>query len=642
MRFQLKQLLVQTKRTAEVVEFSPHVTFLHGPIGRGKSTVARLIDYCLGGELERTPAIQLEFVSAQLSFVLGDFRCTIERAADDTSAVRVNWMGADDAIGSLQVPLAAQAPAVLGDAVHNLSDLLFHFAGVAPIKVRKRTRDPESPLVRLSFRDVWWYCYLDQTHLDSSFYRLEDPFRGRKSQDAMRFFTGLYSERLSHYESDLFRAIDEQRAKREAVVQIRSFMERFGWGSDFDLAAEMEVARAALAKSEGRRVELESARRQQIHPTDALRRELRRLGEVRAEIQTAIADSTAAIDEQNALRAELITAKLKSVRASQAGQVLEGVEYSRCPQCGSDISGRPHVHDHCYLCLTPAAEQANATPVDAEVVRRDLNERIDQIADSVARRQREVEKMRRQLAAVAQEKESLDSQLQRELSRYDSAFVESIRAVEAEIATYKERIRSLERLQQMPQAISALEVEAGALQGRIDMFRSACEQERERLKAADENIAALSAEFKRILLAVGFPGMSDQDEVSIDPRNWQPMVVHGEQEWSFWDTGSGGKKTLFNVCYALALHRVAAERGMPIPSVLVIDSPTKNISDDENPELVQSLYGEIYRTAAALDIQFLLIDSHLVAPQVPVNGFRERRMAGEPDAPSLISYYVGP
>lgn len=642
MRFQLIQLVVQTKRTSEVVDFSSGVTFLHGPIGRGKSTVARLIDYCLGGDLERTPAIQQEFRSAQLSVVVGAFRCTIERAAEDNAGVRVNWVAADEEVGSLQVPFAPQEAPILGDSVRNLSDLLFYFSGVAPIKVRKRTRDPESPLIRLSFRDVWWYCYLDQTHLDSSFYRLEDPFRGRKSQDAMRFFTGLHSERLSQFETELFRSIDQQRAKRDAVIQIRNFMSQFGWSTDFDLVAEMQAARESLAASEALRAQLENTRHERTHPTDSLRQQLRSLGSLRAEIQSALSDSNAAIAEQTALRAELITAKLKSFRAEQAGHVLQGVEYTRCPQCGTDISARPHEHGHCRLCLTPDAERDAVAPVDAEVLRMDLNERIDQIGDSIARRQRELSKMQRQLVQITDEKEALDVQLERELVRYDSAFVESIRAVEREIATYTERIRSLQRLQQMPQAISSLEEEAGALQGRIDMFRSACEAERERLKAADENIQVLSAEFKRILLKIGFPGMSEEDNVVIDPRNWQPVIVHGEQQWGFWDTGSGGKKTLFNVCYALALHRVAVIRGMPVPSVLVIDSPTKNISDDENPELVRALYAEIYRIAAEAGIQFLLIDSHLVAPAEPLHAFAERRMAGEADAPSLISYYVGP
>src|SRR5690606_30156519 len=102
----------------------------------------------------------------------------------------------------------------------SLSDLLFHLCGVEPIKVPKRSRDPDSPMIRLSFRDIWRYCYLDQTHLDSSFFRFEDPFRGRKSQDAMRFFTGLHSERLSLLQASLFRAVAEQQGARKAVAQI--------------------------------------------------------------------------------------------------------------------------------------------------------------------------------------------------------------------------------------------------------------------------------------------------------------------------------------------------------------------------------------------------------------------------------------
>ena len=84
---------------------------------------------------------------------------------------------------------------------------------------------------------------------------------------------------------------------------------------------------------------------------------------------------------------------------------------------------------------------------------------------------------------------------------------------------------------------------------------------------------------------------------------------------------------------------------MPVPDVLIIDSPTKNISEDENPELVRSLYTEIYQLARDLDgrsLQFLLIDSDLVGPSAALPGFSERRMAGEPDAPSLIPYYQGP
>lgn len=644
MKIQLISLTVRTKRSIERIDFSKGVTFLHGPIGKGKSTVARLIDYCLGGDLERTPAIQKEFLAAELSATLGDFECILERTSEDTQSVRVTWSHNENSIQSVSAPLDAGDQPIVGEDIFNLSDLIFFLCDVIPIKVRKRSRDPESPLIRLSIRDIWRYCYLDQTHLDSSFFRLEDPFRGRKSQDAMRFFTGLHSERLNQLEGELFQAIDDQRAKRAAVQQIRAFMAQFGWSTDLDIGAELATARAALDESKHALSALDETRHAETHPTDTLKEKLRSLGSSIDDLRTAITDSEESIAEQHALRAELITAKTKASRAAHAGKILEGVAYHRCPECGSDITDRPHSHDHCRLCGTHTSNE-ELSSLELEALYRDLNDRIDQIADSIERRNREVDRMKRQLKMLEKEKSEFDDRLQLELARYDSALIESMRASERDIATLTERMRSLERLQKMPEAIDSFEEEAGSLQGKIDLLRSTCNAERDRLKAADDNVGAISSEFKRILSDVAFPGISAVDDIEISPRNWNPVVIHDDQQWGFWDTGSGGKKTLFNVCYALAIHSVALSNNLPVPNILIIDSPTKNISDDENPELIISLYDEIYKLARGINgkkVQFVLIDSDLVTPATPLNEFKDIRMAGEPNAPALISYYTGP
>jgi DNA repair exonuclease SbcCD ATPase subunit len=355
--------------------------------------------------------------------------------------------------------------------------------------------------------------------------------------------------------------------------------------------------------------------------------------------------SESSLAEQQALRAELITAKVKAGRLEQAGRILGGVSYCNCPQCGSDVSSRLDSSESCRLCGTPSSTINARQGNDAEALRRELNDRIDQIADSIERKQHALQQSKRELQVQENIKIQLDQQLQDELRRYDSAFVESIRMIDREIAMLEERIRSLEQLQEMPRAISELEEQAGASQGIIDRLRSSIEEERSRLMAGDAKIRAVADKFKQILVNVGFPGISDQDEVLLDPRNWKPTIVHFNQEWGFWDTGSGGKKTVFNVCYALAVHEVARDRGMPVPNLLIIDSPTKNISDDENPDLVRSLYREIYRIASdggAEAIQFVLIDSDLVEPEHELMGFSQKRMAGEDGAPRLISYYVGP
>lgn len=642
----IKRLVVTTRRKREVVEFSPTVTFIYGPVGTGKSTVARLIDYCLGGALERTPAVQEEFVAATLSVDLGEHSCLLERAATDTQTVRVSWDKSDSAVESVNAPIPAGDIRLVDDVdVYNLSDLLFFLCGVTPIKVRQRFRDPDSPLIRLSFRDVWWYCYLDQTELDSSFFRLEQPFRGRKSQDVMRFFTGLYSERLNQLETEIFRTVDEQKGKREAVLQIREFMARFGLPSGMDLGEQIRRNEQKLERAEERRTELEKRREVDLHPTDRLREELRELGKEIDRVGTAVEASEEAIAEQRALRAELITAKIKSERADHARKVLEGVDYTRCPKCGTETTARIVDARQCTLCLSSLESSAQDLSTEGEAVRRDLNERVDQIEDSIGRRERAMRRSRRELEVLRRKKRQQDERLQRDVKRYDSAFVDSIRELEREGATLVERRRFLEKLEEMRKAVGALVNEAGALQGKIDNLRSESRDERLRLREADRKVASIARHFKSIMRKVGFPGVAEGDRVVVDARSWRPTIQHDEQEWSFWDAGSGGKKTLFNVCYALAIHAAGIEDEMPVPNILVIDSPTKNISEDEDPELVDAVYREIYRFAAMEGnkrTQFLLIDSGLVLPREDTPHFRRRHMAGRPDAPSLFSEYDGP
>src|SRR6201999_1536318 len=89
------------------------------------------------------------------------------------------------------------------------------------------------------------------------------------------------------------------------------------------------------------------------------------------------------ISEQRALRAELITTKVKADRAEQAGRLLDGVDYARCPQCGTDIAGRSVTPESCSLCGSVVASPAGAPNLEAEALRRELNDTIDQISDSI-------------------------------------------------------------------------------------------------------------------------------------------------------------------------------------------------------------------------------------------------------------------
>ena len=121
---------------------------------------------------------------------------------------------------------------------------------------------------------------------------------------------------------------------------------------------------------------------------------------------------------------------------------------------------------------------------------------------------------------------------------------------------------------------------------------------------------------------------------------------------SFSNLGSGGKKTLFKCCFAIAVHRLAVEVDTLLPTFLIIDSPMKNISERENREQFEGFFEMLYdlSNSELKGTQFILIDKELCPPPEGYEpSFAERHMkpnerGGEPKEnpyPPLIGYYQG-
>ncbi|MDB4671439.1 AAA family ATPase [Pirellulaceae bacterium] len=648
MKVHFNTLELTCRESVELVEFSPSVTFIHGPVGTGKSTVARLIDFCLGGTLVRTTAVRSELVSVQLSAVVGEYEAIFERAIDQNSSVRVTWTGNEEQ-GSVIAPIVQRQDAepIFLENIFTLSDLIFHFAGVEPIKVRKSKTDPDSKLVRLSFRDVMWYCYLSQENLDSSFFQMDHPFKRNKSIDVMRFVVGFYSDRLNELEQRLVEMQERLRANRIAANQIREFLRRFHLGSDVGVDADMQQVQQELENARSRRSTIEADALKNTHTVDPLRHKLQKLARKLGSEEVALGDLQERVASQEALLADFISAKVKSARLDSARSVLAGVTFERCPQCGLTIEpGRCTSPAACNLCCQVEGDDDRDTEaVDTEILRQDLNTRIDELEELVNRHRTEIEKQLKAVAKLRHQKIELDQKLNRELQQYDSAYVSQIRGVDREIGELEERLRQLGRLAEMPRALEQMELESGQLEGQLTTVRESIRDERDRLRTADARIHDVESAFLSIMLDIGFPGIEAGDRVEISRRNWQPKVFHGANDtegWGFDDAGSGGKQVLFNVCYALAIHRVAAEHELPLPTFLIIDSPTKNISADVNPTLIERYFKLIYSLADGVlkSTQFILIDSDLVEPDSEHSFEFQSRLLSREDP--LISYYDGP
>ena len=141
MRLRLKKLHLDLRKSIERIDLQGTVYF-YGPIGSGKSSIGRLIYYCLGGSYEWTPALQAEMVSAALELSINDVPLTLHRDKGSNQVV-ATWQEDNETLQVL-IPAKTGTNEVLPNlGVVVLSDLLFYLAKEEPPYVRRRKGRPD-------------------------------------------------------------------------------------------------------------------------------------------------------------------------------------------------------------------------------------------------------------------------------------------------------------------------------------------------------------------------------------------------------------------------------------------------------------------------------------------------------------------
>ncbi len=646
MKIVLNSLVLQCREDRISINLSHQISFFHGQIGSGKSSIVRLIDFTLGGKLEYTPAIQQELVTATLNVKIGEFDVILERQLD-SSVVQVTWKNDQEQAATVLAPIKRSENPIWENTIYSLSDLLFHLMGMKPIMARKSKLQEDTKMIRVSFRDFMWYCYLDQDHLDSSFFRLDDTFKANKSKDVMRFVVGYHSEKLSRLETDLIEKREERNVTINSARELRTFLKRLGFESVGEVEQRIKKTEQKLISARQRRVQLQRNYKDETHIGDNIRQNLRQLTRKLDEEETAIEDLKLRIEEQTSLRSELLSSKFKLARSISIASVLDNVKFDLCPSCGLDISKRVTKSDECYLCHSDTKLASNKQPLEIEGIRLDIDSRIEDLENSIDIHKKSYRRQQKLVKKLRDAKQNMDKRLDEELKNYDSAYLASFRQVDREVARFEERLRGQKRMKELPYEIERLDKKVGTLTGDIESLNRRIVEEKGKLKHADSLIQELEELFKDTLVTVGFPGVSNRDKVEINRTTWNVSIYPyqtPDQSWGFDHAGSGGKKTLFNVSYLLAVHQLAEANKLPLPNLIIIDTPMKNIGEDKNEDIFQKFYEHLYFLADGplSNTRFVIIDKDFILPSIEVDLYERFMTPDDSNNPPLIPYYTGP
>lgn len=648
MKIRIRRLTVDCLTEREAVDFK-QFTYLHGPIGAGKSTTAKLIDFCLGGRFAPTPVLQPIWVGASLDLSVNGRDLVLVRKRD-SNQVRAMWTEGEEPVDVVVPARDAGDIVVPGTDIAVLSDVLFHLAGVKPPRVRRGRVSEESELVRLSVRDLFNYCYLDQDSMDSSFFDLSDNaghFERNKARDVLRFLIGFHQEKVSELEAELEKLRADQAKCEAGALALEEALAGEKASSHEELAAALAKV---IAEQKEVRAQLELARSQatqfKSHAADKLQAEGRKLTTELSELNLAIDEIAESIEADVAHRNSLRHLAVRQRRAVTARTELAGVQFERCPQCAQALTAREA--NCCALCGQKSAEMVSSV-IDEEAIEADVKARADELDQRITLQRRAAERMRAEREDLVAEKERNDQELNEVLRNYDSAYLSSYLELEKRDARLGQRVQSIRHLKSLAEKIVTLRKQAAAHSERASTVRAELKQQRDLAERDRANLTRLEELFLDCIARSGIPGISRTDTVQIRSPHFMPDVQGRDAgnlvTTNYSNMSSGGKKNLFKCCFAIALHRLAMENDALLPTLLIIDSPMKNISErTNNPQFVgfnEMLYdlaqGELAGT------QFIVIDKEYFPPaETEPDWLLVRRMTpDDPKAPPLLTRHIG-
>lgn len=272
-----------------------------------------------------------------------------------------------------------------------------------------------------------------------------------------------------------------------------------------------------------------------------------------------------------------------------------------------------------------------------------------ELEDSIFRHETQLEHMHFRLSELLQEKERTDRDFNQAMQEYDSIYLSSSLVLERRKASIEQKVLNLRRLVELPRKVEQLYREASELEGEESEVRRKLNEARKKAEANRQNLNRLEFLFLDCLVRARIEGISPEDTVNITSPNFLPEVEDfraGDLAVvSFSNLSSGGKKTLFKACFALAIHRLAIEIEANLPNFLIIDSPMKNISERENRKQFEGFHQLLYELADSelKSTQFILLDKEYSEPSdnYQLNVLARYMTPNSNEHPPLIPYYRG-
>lgn len=566
-RLFLHQLTLVGSEKNYIVPFKEGLNFITGPTSTGKSSILEMINYSFGSSRHKDYIeIRQRCSAVQLEFSIGIKRFKVIRPLFDYKRpVKLyRWNEEESKYTSTFDLLDVEQPS----ADNSLSTFLLKELGIHGIKVVNQD---------FSFRDLYKYCYVQQTDIDSE-NLLHEQFWGPsiKRKPTFEIILNIYDSLIG----DLKNNAKEQ---RELISEKEKKRDSIG-----DFLKNLDLL--SIDKYHQQRQKLLQSIGEKKHELEKIKTSGKSVDDVSVRIEDSLLQlrGRSQMLQSNIQDRETYNSKLVLLRNQYESDVeriefiLEGAvaincyDFAVCPSCLNEIVRKPNVGE-CSLC---GSQMKNLSDEEQQAFRHELRRlkiKSKSVNEFVHEQEFELENLRNESDTVRVSVRKLELRLDELRKAYVNPFIEQIETINFEVGRLTQSLEELETNLSVMSSFTQLVWD-------IEQHKKTLENLNQHIKDLEANvqdkgavIAHLSKRFSNILESFTYPKLAN---AFIDGSNYLPYV----RDRKYSDLGGGGSVTMITMAYFLSIALDGTVEGKNHPGLLIIDSPRKNLGAESQVE----------------------------------------------------------
>jgi predicted nucleic acid-binding Zn-ribbon protein len=553
----INKLELVGREKSYIVNFNKGLNIIYGDSDTGKSSILNLIDYLLGSsKVDMYDEIEQYGKFALLEVEINNKTFTIKRDIFDSKKYIEVYTGTIDNMNNV-FPLEYGPNYNIDGPAGYYSDFLLSNLNIPIIKVKEAPSKADSKMVRLSFRDIFKYCYFNQDEVGSKEILDRKSFaQVIKNKETFKFIHNVLDTQISELQNEIGLKNREKSILENNYKVISSFFLETQISTEESLRERKEDLKDQISLVEDEINKLNQVMRSDNNEIELLRQEVIHLEEELNEKIRNKSYKETQLENYFRLRKDYESdiSKLKISLKVKGKLTPYNVEKISCPVCSNSLKFEnitEFFSDNKEEVLNKELNSIRNRLKDLKVIIEDTRDNIFTIEEDISGKRNLLERAR---LALDNSSENFISPY---ISQRDILITERSSLVEkVEKLDYLIKIRN--QLKEINNKIELLGGQIEELDKKLAILNSSAPS----IDSVLINIGTYLKEF------LEFIPIKNAFGISISDKTYLPRVRNRD----YTDLTSGGLRTLVSVGYILSLLKDSLYTDTNYPSLVIIDT----------------------------------------------------------------------